>query len=66
MNVVDFEKKVGVMINDLKSVCKATGVPEGALKKIIKEKGAYYSRFKTKSNCSSEACKMRKCPFKRK
>lgn len=43
-HVVDFEKKYGVMINDLKAVCKATGVPVGALKKIIKKgMGAYYS-----------------------
>lgn len=43
-HVVDFEKKYGVMINDLKAVEKATGVPVGALKKIIKKgMGAYYS-----------------------
>ena len=43
-HVVDFEKRYGVMINDLKDVEKATGVPVGALKKIIKKgMGAYYS-----------------------
>ena len=43
-HVVDFEKKYNIKISDLKAVAKATGVPEPALKKIIKKgMGAYYS-----------------------
>ena len=43
-HVVDFERRYNTKITDLKAVARVTGVPVGALEKIIKKgMGAYYS-----------------------
>ena len=42
--VKKFEKKYGKNIKSLKEISKVTGIPEKALRKVIKKgKGAYYS-----------------------